>query len=145
MSFPTIAGWMLCLVGVKFGADLLILLLSEQRIALSIIPAVSPAIPVGKCGMSSRADAVVHKVRQRLAAGAFEYTVPQQFIGALALRPGASAPIGDIVGQAAIAPQRPVLEVAIREQAAAVARKVMEFSSRGGNYGEQGNGDEQNC
>jgi hypothetical protein len=143
MPFPAVAGWMLRVVGVKFGADLLILLLSERRVVLTIFPSVSPAIPGGERGMSSRADTVEHQVCQGLATGALEHAIPQLFVGMLALRLGASAPIGNIVGKAAIAPERPVFKVAVREQAAAIAREVMEISGRGGSYGEQGNGDDQ--
>jgi hypothetical protein len=40
--------------------------------------------------------------------------------------------------------QRPVLEVAVREQAAAVAGEVMEICGRGDTYGEKGNGEDKN-
>ncbi len=94
--------------------------------------------------VSSRAYAVVHQVCQGLAACAFEHAVPQRFVGMPAILPGASAPIGYIVRQATIAPQRPVFEIAVREQAAAVAREVMELSGRGGSYGEKENSNDQN-
>jgi hypothetical protein len=136
MSFLTIAGWMLRIVGLKFAEGLLILLLSERGIVLSIFPSVSPAIPGEERGMSSRADAVVHQVCQGLTAGALEHAIPQHFVGMLAILLCTSAPIGDIMGQAAIAPQSPVFDVAIREKAASVAREVMEISGRGGSYGE---------
>lgn len=143
MPFPAIARWMLRSVGFKFPLHLLVLLFGERDIALSVSPAVSPAIPGGKCGMSSRANAVEHQVRKGLTAGALEYAVPKLFIGLLAVLLGASAPIGNIVRQAAIAPERPVFEVAVREQAAPVAREVMEVGSRGGSDDEQGSGDDQ--
>jgi len=88
--------------------------------------------------MSACPNTVIHHIRQGLAASGLEHTLPQHFIRVLSVLLRSSLPIGYIVGQAAITPQRAVFHVAVREQAAAVAGKVMEIGGKGGTAGQEG-------
>jgi hypothetical protein len=79
--------------------------------------------------MAAGTDAEVHGLGKRIVAGVFEHAVAECRIRSFSLLLGTASPVGDVMQQAATAPLRPVRYRAVREKAAAVARKVRQVRS----------------
>jgi hypothetical protein len=93
--------------------------------------------------MAAGTDAEVHGLGQRPVARAHQYAVPQPFIGPLPLLFRSAAPVVDVVQKTAGAPLRPVLDRAVGEKTASVAREIPEACCRACSTGAGGKDEEK--
>ena len=120
-----------CPVSLKFFFYLLLFLFRERRISPAVFPSIAPAIPRDECRMAACPDPVIHQLCQCLVSGTFEHALTEFLIGLLPFFRSAPAPVCYIMAKAAITPLSAILKVSVREEAASIARKIMEhFSGR---------------
>lgn len=99
----------------------------ERPVSPAELPAISPAVPRREYGASADPDAVIHHLGERFISRAVEHTRAERLVGLFALILAAAAPIRHVVIETTVTPERTVLQRAIREKAASVARKPVEI------------------
>jgi hypothetical protein len=133
-----ISGRMGLLVSIEHVSNLLLLFFRERLVSPAVLPAISPAVPRREYGASANPDAVIHHLSERFISHAVKHTRAQRLIGLFALILATAAPIRHVVIETTVTPKRTVLQRAIREKAASVARKLIEigcgFASAGQEY-----------
>src|SRR5512138_1930897 len=96
-----------------------LLRVGQWLVGAAVRPAVGPAVPVGEDGRAAQPDGVVHDGGEAGVAGPGEDAPAQVDVRLLALLARAPAPVRDVVGEAAVAPEPRVAGLAVREEAAA--------------------------
>src|SRR5574341_481363 len=118
---PAVARGVLAVVLLEPRGGLLRLLRGERLVGAPVRPAVGPAVPVGEDRRAAEPDAVVHHGREPRIARPLQDTATKRDVGLLPVLARSAAPVGDVVGEATVAPEAAVADLAVGEEAAAVA------------------------
>src|SRR5450759_3002279 len=115
------------LVSIEHVSNLFLLVFRDWLVSPAVLPAISPTEPRREYGASANPDAVVHNLSERFISRAVKHTCAERLIGLFTLILAAAAPIRHVVIETTVTPKRTVVQRAIREKAASVARKLIEI------------------